>query len=96
MLIKGNFGALDGLTEQIQATVGRIQEEMDAWGKTSGATAEDWLDQAGGEFSEVSAAWAQVSQTQNEMLVALRGGVQTTNDELRQALEAARARVAGT
>ena len=96
MLIKGDFGQLDGLTDQIRSTVGRVQEDMDDWGRTAGATSQDWLDRAGGEFTDVSAAWSQVSAAQNEMLDALRGGVQTTNDQLRQALDAARARVAGT
>jgi uncharacterized protein YukE len=96
MRIKGDFGQLDGMVEQIQATVGRVQDEMDAWTRMAGATSEDWLDRAGGEFGEVSAAWAQVSQAQNEMLSALRDGVRVTTEEFRQALAAAQARVAST
>ncbi len=96
MRIKGDFGQLDGMVEQIQATVGRVNEEMDTWSRTAGATSEDWLDRAGGEFGDVSAAWTQVSQAQNEMLSALRDGVRTTTEEFRQALAAAQARVAST
>ncbi|MGQ0840899.1 WXG100 family type VII secretion target [Actinokineospora sp.] len=93
MLIKGNFGQLDDLAGQIMRTVGQVQQEMDTWGTTSGATAEDWLDRAGGQFSEVSAAWHQVSTAQQAMLEALRGGVDRANGELQQALATATARV---
>ncbi|MEE6258213.1 WXG100 family type VII secretion target [Plantactinospora sonchi] len=96
MLIKGNFSQLDGLADQIVATVGRVQQEMDTWQSTSGATSADWLDQAGGEFEEISRAWQQVSAAQQAMLEALRGGVQTANSELQQALSAAVARVGST
>jgi predicted NUDIX family NTP pyrophosphohydrolase len=93
MLIKGNFGQLDDLANQIMATVTRVQQEMDTWSTTSGATSADWLDRAGGQFSEVSAAWQQVSSAQQAMLEALRGGVQTANNELQQALASSAARV---
>jgi len=96
MLIKGNFGQLDGLADQIVATIGRVQQEMDTWGSTAGATSADWLDQAGGQFDEVNAAWNQVSQAQQVMLDALKGGVQQANQELQQALQAAVARVGST
>jgi uncharacterized protein YukE len=96
MLIRANFGQLDGLTEQMLGTIGRVQQEMDAWAAMAGATTEDWLDNAGGEFEGVNAAWKQVAEAQREMLAALRGAVQVANDEMRQALEAARARVAST
>src|SRR5437764_3086356 len=75
MLIKGNFGQLDDLAAQIMNTVGKVQQEMDTWRTTSGATANDWLDRAGGQFTEVSQAWHQVSTAQQSMLEALRGGV---------------------
>ncbi|MBK1789093.1 WXG100 family type VII secretion target [Prauserella cavernicola] len=96
MLIKGNFGQLDDLASQIMATVGKVESEMDSWRSTSGATSADWLDRAGGEFSEISAAWQQVSSAQQAMLDALRGGVQTANTELQQALSSAMARVGST
>ena len=93
MLIKGNFGQLDDLAAQIMNTVGKVQQEMDTWRTTSGATANDWLDRAGGQFTEVSQAWHQVSTAQQSMLEALRGGVIKANGELQQALAAATARV---
>jgi predicted NUDIX family NTP pyrophosphohydrolase len=96
MLIRGNFGQLDGLAEQIVSTVGRVQQEMDTWQTTSGATTADWMDRAGTEFEEISRAWQQVSAAQQAMLEALRGGVQTANNELQQALASAVARVGGT
>ncbi|HLL69437.1 MAG TPA: hypothetical protein VK453_27525 [Micromonosporaceae bacterium] len=96
MLIRGDFGQLDDLAAQIMATVGRVEQEMDTWSTTSGATSADWLDRAGGEFSEISAAWQQVSTAQQAMLEALRGGVQTANSELQQALASAVARVGAT
>ncbi|HEY3710577.1 MAG TPA: hypothetical protein VGL64_14440 [Amycolatopsis sp.] len=93
MLIKGNFGQLDSLSSQIMGTVGKVQQEMDTWRTASGATANDWLDQAGGQFSEVNQAWQQVSTAQQDMLTALRGGVVKANGELQQALASAKARV---
>lgn len=93
MLIKGNFGQLDGLATQIMNTVARIQDEMDTWRTTAGATSNDWQDGAGGQFDEVNQAWAQVSAAQQQMLQALREGVVKTNSELQQALGTAAARV---
>jgi hypothetical protein len=96
MRIRGNFGQLDDVTTQIRNTVERVQQEMDTWATTAGVTSADWLDRAGDQFNEVSAAWQQVSAAQQAMLEALGGGVQTTNNELQQALAAAVARVANT
>lgn len=96
MLIKGNFAQLEGLAAQIAATVAKVEQEMDTWRATSGATSADWLDQAGGQFGEISAAWHQVSSAQQAMLQALRGGVDKANAELQQALGAAVARVGST
>jgi uncharacterized protein YukE len=94
MLIKGNFGELDGLCEQIQAALGRIEEEMDGWRRTSGATRHDWLDHAGDQFEDVSTAWTQMSQAQNEVMAVLQNAVRSTNEELQLALAAARATMA--
>jgi hypothetical protein len=69
---------------------------MDTWQSTAGATSADWLDGAGGKFGEVSAAWQQVSTAQQAMLQALRGGVDTSNNELQQALSSAVSRVGST
>jgi hypothetical protein len=96
MLIRGNFTQLDDLATQIMNTVGRVQQEMDTWRTTSGATQQDWLDRAGGEFTAVSQAWEQVSTAQQAMLEALRGGVVTANGELQMALQSATARVQQT
>src|SRR5689334_14831103 len=96
MLIKGNFGQLDGLASQISSTMGLVQQEMDTWRTTSGATTADWLDRAGSEFEEVSRAWQQVSAAQQAVLDALHGGVRTANSELQQALASAVARVGST
>ncbi|WP_117214444.1 hypothetical protein [Allorhizocola rhizosphaerae] len=93
MLIKGNFTQLDDLAMQIMKTVGMVQQEMDTWRTTSGATAADWMDRAGGEFTAVSQAWEQVSTAQQSMLDALRGGVVKANGELQMALQSATARV---
>lgn len=93
MLVKGNFSQLEGLAHQIAATVAKVEQEMDTWRTTSGATSADWLDQAGGQFEEISAAWHQVSTAQQAMLQALRGGVDKANAELQQALGQAVSRV---
>jgi uncharacterized protein YukE len=96
MLIKGNFAQLDAMADQIVATVGRVQGEMDTWASESGATSADWLDGAGESFQEINAAWKQVSESQQVMLEALRVGVQQANVEYQQALQAAMARVSST
>jgi len=96
MLIKGNFGQLDAMAEQVAATVGRVQAEVDTWGTQAGATSADWLDGAGDQFGEINAAWKQVSEAQQVMLQAIRSGVQQANIELQQALAAAVARVGST
>ena len=96
MLIKGDFGQLEGLAQQIHATVQRVDDEMEIWAKTVVATADGWEDLAFGEFSKVSDAWRVISQAQNEMLGALKTGVMVTTDEFRQALSSAQARVAST
>jgi uncharacterized protein YukE len=96
MLIKGNFGQMDALAEQVAATVGRVQAEMDTWGTQAGATTADWLDGAGDQFAEINAAWKQVSESQQVMLEAIRSGVQQANVELQGALSAAMARVGST
>jgi hypothetical protein len=74
-------------------TVGLVQQEMDTWRTESGATAADWMDRAGGQFTEVSQAWQQVSAAQQAMLEALRGGVIKANGEMQAALASAAARV---
>jgi hypothetical protein len=94
--IRGNFGQLDDVTTQIRNTVERVQQEMDTWATTAGVTSADWLDRAGDQFNEVTSAWQQVSAAQQAMLQALGGGVQTTNDELQQALASAATRVGNT
>jgi hypothetical protein len=96
MLIKGNFGQMDAMAEQVAATVGRVQAEMDTWATQAGATTADWMDGAGDQFTEINAAWKQVSESQQVMLEAIRGGVQQANAELQGALSAAMARVGST
>jgi uncharacterized protein YukE len=96
MLIKGNFGALDAMAQQVNATVGRVQAEMDTWATQAGATTADWMDGAGDQFTEVSAAWKQVSESQQLMLQAIQSGVQQANQEMQAALAAAVARVGST
>jgi uncharacterized protein YukE len=96
MLIKGNFGQLDSLSSQIMGTVGKVQQEMDTWRTAAGATANDWLDKAGNEFTEVNQAWQQVSAAQQDMLTALRGGVVKANVELQQALASSYGRVSSS
>lgn len=92
-LIKANFGGLTDLTNQIRNTVTAVNQEMDTWRSTAGATSADWLDNAGGQFTEVSAAWDQVSAAQQAMLEALGGGVDTTNTEMQAAVQSSAARI---
>lgn len=96
MLIKGNFAQLNEMADQIVATVGRVQTEMDTFTTESGATLADWADRAGEGHQEISAALKQVSESQQLMLEALRLGVQQAAVEYQQALQAALARVVST
>ena len=96
MLIKGNFGAMSGMADQVRATVGNVQTEMDTWGTQAGATTADWLDGAGDQFTEVHQAWQQISEAQQAMLQAIEGGVQQSIVELEGALGAAISRIGQT
>lgn len=92
-LIKANFGGMSDLTNQIRNTVASVNQEMDTWRSTAGATSADWLDGAGGAFGEVSAAWEQVSAAQQTMLDALGSGVDQTNTEMQAAVQQSAARI---
>jgi hypothetical protein len=95
MLIKGNFGQIQDLASYVSSTMAKVQQEMDTWHTASGATAQDWMDNAGGQFTEVSQAWNQVQTSHQAMLNALHAGVGKANMELQQALSSAASRVGG-
>jgi uncharacterized protein YukE len=92
-LVKADFGMLDDLSTQLRNTLQAIQQEMDSWAQTVGVTGAAWLDGAGEQFGEVSAAWNQVSAAQQEMLDALAVGVVNANADYFQTLHAAIQRV---
>ena len=92
-LIKGSFSQLTDVTQQILNTAEKINAEMETWQREAGAAEANWLDQAGGQFGEVNAAWKQVSTAHNQMLQALGGGVGRTNDEFQGMVASASARV---
>lgn len=96
MLIKANFGALDDLTNQIKQSLSNIQNEMDTWQNTAGATSANWLDHAGGAFGEVNQAWKAASQAGQQMLDVLGSGVSKSNMEMQQALATSTSRVQST
>ena len=93
MLIKGNFGQLDGLAKQIEGTMTNVEREMDTWRTEAGIASLDWLDQAGGAFTEVNEAWQNMSAAQQAVLGILRHGVQVANGELQTALQSAASRI---
>lgn len=65
-----DFTAVQGLADQVTATRGKLQEDMDTWMRTAGITAQDWQDNAGGRFTEVNTALSQVHQALDEMQAA--------------------------
>ena len=92
-VVKADFGMLDDLGTQLRNTVQAIQGEMDGWARAVGLAGAAWLDAAGAEFGEVSAAWDQVSMAQQEMLDALSIGVLNANQEYFETLRAGITRV---
>lgn len=87
---------LDDLSAQLRNTLQAIQGDMDAWAKAVGVAGAAWLDGAGAEFGEVSAAWDQVSMAQQSMLDALAIGVVNANQEYFETLRSAISRVGST
>ena len=95
-LVKADFGMLDDLSSQLRNTLQAIQADMDSWAQAVGLAGAAWLDGAGAEFGEVSAAWDQVSMAQQDMLNALGVGVVNANQEYSDTLRAAISRVGST
>ncbi|MFC4003778.1 hypothetical protein ACFS2C_10405 [Prauserella oleivorans] len=75
------FGALDGLSMNMNGCVQGVQQSIDSWGQASGMGQADWLDQAGGQFAEISRACQQVMIAGQELMQAMNQGVQTCNHE---------------
>lgn len=96
MLIMANFSALDDLTSQIKQSLSSIQNEMDTWQNTAGATSANWLDNAGGAFGQVNQAWKAASAAGQQMLDVLGSGVAKANMEMQQALATSTSRVQAT
>lgn len=71
-LKKCEFGAVEGLLGQVQATNTAVMTDKDAWLRTVGLTSQDLLDNAGGRFTEVNQAWDQVTASMQEMQNQLR------------------------
>lgn len=75
------FGALDGLSMNMNSCVNGVQQSIDNWGQASGMGQADWLDQAGGQFAEISQACKQVMMAGQELVQAMNQGVQTCQHE---------------
>ncbi|WP_249124074.1 hypothetical protein [Saccharopolyspora erythraea] len=73
------FGALDGLSTSMNGCVSGVQQSIDSWGQASGMAGTDWLDQAGGQFAEISKACQQVMAAGQELMQAMNQGVQSCN-----------------
>ncbi|MEU0091540.1 hypothetical protein [Kribbella sp. NPDC006257] len=69
---KCEFGTVEGMLGQVQATHSAVMADKDAWLQTVGLTAQDLMDNAGGRFTEVNAAWDQVTLAMQEMQNQLR------------------------
>jgi hypothetical protein len=95
-IVKADFGMLDDLSTQLRSTLQAIQTDMDNWARAVGLAGAAWLDGAGAEFGEVSAAWDQVSMAQQDMLNALGIKVQDANQVYFETLRAAISRVGST
>lgn len=75
------FGALDGLSASMNGCVQGVQQSIDSWGQATGMAQADWLDQAGGQFGEISRACQQVMVAGQELMQAMNQGVQSCNQE---------------
>lgn len=69
---KCEFGTVEGMLGQVQSTHSAVMADKDAWLQTVGLTAQDLMDNAGGRFTEVNAAWDQVTLAMQEMQNHLR------------------------
>jgi uncharacterized protein YukE len=93
MAIRGSFSQLGDAAQQILQTAGLVNQEMETWKREAGQAEANWLDNAGGEFGNVNAAWQQVSAAHNEMLHLLGGGVDQTGQEFQGMVAAASGRI---
>ncbi|GAA0522733.1 hypothetical protein GCM10011581_33820 [Saccharopolyspora subtropica] len=75
------FGALDALSMNMNSCVQGVQQSIDSWRQVSGMGEADWLDQAGGQFAEISRACQQVMAAGQELMQAMNQGVQTCNQQ---------------
>ncbi|WP_020666165.1 hypothetical protein [Amycolatopsis nigrescens] len=75
------FGALDGLSSNMNGALQGVQQSIDSWGQASGMTQADWQDQAGTQFADISKACQQVMAAGQELMQAMNQGVQTCNQE---------------
>jgi hypothetical protein len=71
-LKKCEFGSVEGLLASVQSTHAGVVADKDAWMRTVGVTAQDMLDNTGGRFTEVNAAFDQVCNTMQEMQMNLK------------------------
>lgn len=89
-LKKCEFGTVEGMLGQVQATHTAVMADKDAWLRTAGLTAQDLLDNAGGRFTEVNQAWDQVTAAMQEMQNQLRvTGVQAVSENMATVMRAA-------
>ena len=66
-----DFGALQGLLQEVTSTNSAVMNEIQTWMHAMGIASMDMLDQAGGAFSDVFRAINQVSEATQEMQLAL-------------------------
>jgi hypothetical protein len=66
------FGTVEGLMAQVRTTHGAVLNDKETWMQTAGVSAQDMLDNTGGRFTEVNAAWNQVTSSMQEMQNQLR------------------------
>jgi hypothetical protein len=89
-LKKCEFGTVEGMLGQVQATHSAVMADKDAWLRTVGLTAQDLLDNAGGRFTEVNTAWDQVTAAMQEMQNQLRvTGAQAMTENMATVMRAA-------
>ena len=95
MLIKVNHAQLDGLGGDIQGNINEVTGQLQALATAAERNRADWKDGAGAVWQEVTEDLRRLMDTAQELAAAARHAVLVSNDEYRDAAEAARRMVAG-
>ncbi|GAA1722332.1 hypothetical protein [Fodinicola feengrottensis] len=94
MRVQGNFAMLQNVQQQVQTTMGHVQNETDNWQRVMNQLAHEWPDGAQAQLQEVHHARAQMNQAHQQMLQVFHRAVGHSVVELNQAVSSAKSNIA--